>query len=410
MTRVLSELLGAPEPTFGLRLAALERASGAPRTDIRLTAEIGQAVRQKVVQLGLDPADTTGQELYAALGQRLRRDEQCLVDGLRRLTSGIDDPLSALAAVLERAIASRTCFGMKPAAARRLLRAHVPRRAMKALGYRSPESMLRHETVANLFAAAWLCESEQWLKSFVAAYSKLTPVDFETHPMTISQPRSNRWQSLGETMVAARRHHVMSFKELGAVVLLPLPAERPRLTTLTTAVLTLHAVNDIHASSTFLKLKQVKSDFGSSVQTVVLSEPTINARLLDTAVPWHIIQRYFTLLKPAADLSIFEPHIQAEDLAWGSVEQTLAATLEPGMSFWNGTAHLGVGAPERPVSLNITDALLSHSNGLPYEARLVHYFRQSLWHELLLRYMKHDQVEQTVLGQLQAELVTASAL
>jgi hypothetical protein len=36
----------------------------------------------------------------------------------------------------------------------------------------------------------------------------------------------------------------------------------------------------------------------------------------------------------------------------------------------------------------------------------VRYFRHSLWHELIIRYLKHENVEQLMLGGLENELVS----
>jgi len=56
------------------------------------------------------------------------------------------------------------------------------------------------------------------------------------------------------------------------------------------------------------------------------------------------------------------------------------------------------------VSLNLVDAALNCCNQLPFERRLLNYFQRSLWHELLLRYLRHDSIEQTVRNELQPQL------
>lgn len=75
MSRVLADLLGSHDPSFRLGLAELERLAGAPRVDIRLGVEVAVGVREQLKQLGLDPANTTGLELFRALEQRLIADE-----------------------------------------------------------------------------------------------------------------------------------------------------------------------------------------------------------------------------------------------------------------------------------------------------------------------------------------------
>ena len=56
MTRFLSEALQAPEPYFRQGLRHLEAANGRPNYDIQLSVAVEQATRDKLRQLGLDPA------------------------------------------------------------------------------------------------------------------------------------------------------------------------------------------------------------------------------------------------------------------------------------------------------------------------------------------------------------------
>ncbi len=59
--------------------------------------------------------------------------------------------------------------------------------------------------------------------------------------------------------------------------------------------------------------------------------------------------------------------------------------------------------------MNLVDTALNYCNGLPFEKRITSYFRQSLWHELLLKYLDHDEVEQSVMDTLQPELAKETA-
>jgi len=408
MTRILAELLGAEQPAFGFGVAKLERASGHPSNDVRLTAEVLQASKHKLRELGLDPHDTTGPELYQALQQRIKTDDARLARSLKAAIQS-DDTVAAVAHSLRTVPIPRSCFALKSITAKRLLKKQPPKRAMKLLGYRSFESMLKHESTAALYAAAWLVESDSWRKAMLEQYKRLQATDFETSRITILNPSTSRWQQLAETVVSVKKHNVISFKELGAVVLLPLPADQPPVVTTATLVMALHSMNEIRAASTFLKLCQVKSNFGEVVQSVVVDEPNLSAEVLGNSVPWQIVQRYYARFKDAFRSEIFEPHIQIEDLSWHNIERILTH-LEPSMEFWRGTPALSLLHDHRPVSFNIADVALACCNALPYESRIVHYARHSLWHELLLGYLKHDNVEQSVLGQLQSQLVAEPAL
>lgn len=408
MTRILSDIFGAQEHTFLQGLQDLERVSGHDSADVRLTANIVQASKQKIAQLGLDAHDTTGPELQAALVRRLQDDDTRLVAALKDV-AGSDDIVESVAYALKTADFSRSAFALKPAVAKSLLKKQVPKHTMKQLGYRSLDSMLKHEQAGALMAAAWLLESVTWRRALHESYKKLKASDFETRDIAILTPNTERWQKLTETLLTTRKHTVIAVKELGTIVLLPLPVAVPPVVTTTTLILALHSMNEIRAATTFLKLCQVKSNFGVVVQEVVAEEPQLASQLLDQQVPWQIIQRFYARFQSAFRSEIFEPHIQTSDLSWHSVEQVLE-DIEPSFGFWKDTQHLAILDNHQPVSLNMIDVALAACNRLPYEQRIVHYLRHSLGAELLLKYLKHENVEQAVLGQLQAELASEPAL
>ncbi|MDB5181964.1 MAG: hypothetical protein JWP13_727 [Candidatus Saccharibacteria bacterium] len=404
MTRVLAELLAQSGPSFQLNLRQLEAGAGMPSHDIRLTAGIVQGMQAKLRELGLDPHDTQPHELHAVLRAKLEEQELSFAKSLKGKSTKTGDPIAHVALALKKALVPKSCFALKSTVAKRLLKANVPKKTMKALGYRSADSMLKHESPACLYAAAEMIEADAWTKKQHTAYAKLKASDFEIRDLSIEHPTSKRWQSLAETVVARHRHNIFSFKELGAIVLLPLPVSHPELPTLTAAVLTLHAANDILAASTYLRLHQVHTHFGTVVKQVVASEPVLDTQLFDQAVSWNMVQRYFTRFKDTMRSDIFEPVIQAEEVVWHDVEQVLAR-LDPHLKFWEGTSHFGMLSPGGVVSCSLTDQVLSHCNNLPFEQRLLRNFRQAIMAELSLRYMTAERVEQAIASKFQKQLV-----
>lgn len=395
---------------FQRGLAKLESASGHNSTDIRLSSEITRAVQRKLHDLGLDPKDTTGEELYHALAERLMADDVRLLKSLREKfgdeTSGT---ITQVASALRQVPVPRSVYALKTAVAKRVLKKVQPKHVMKRLGYRSFDSMLKHEQPATLLAAAWLVETAVWHKQMLEQYKKLKSGDFEIRTMAVLCPDTKRWDDFAAELVHSNHHTVLPVKELGAVVLLPLPADQPPAATTVTLLLALHAMNDVRAASTFLKLCQVKPDFGRIVGEIVAEEPSLDTGLLDRPVPWQIIQRYYARFNDRFRSEVFEPHVQADDLAWHSIEKILTY-IEPTMEFWHHTSTLSLLHNHQPVSMNIIDVALNYCNGLPYQHRIVRYFQHSLWHELLIRYLKHSSVEQSVLSGLNAELVEAPAI
>lgn len=404
MTRVLSELLGENVLTFRQGLSRLESASGHASTDIRLTAEVERATRLKLRELGLDPKDTTGTELYAALQQRVRSDDERLEASLRTRFGEADAMHINISKVLSELPVAKSCFALKIPVGKQLLKKLPPKQTMKALGYRSFDSMVRREQLLAIEAAAWVLESASWHKAMIDSYRKLDGSDFEIRPVALVAPNTKHWQDVATQIIAQKKHAVIGLKEFGAVVLLPFPAEKPPAATFATLLMALHEINEVRSSGTFLKLYQVRPDFGTVVQGVVADEPALKADLFDGPLPWQIVQRYYARFADRFREDLFEPHIQKEDLTWHSVEKALSY-IEPSLEFWHHTSMLGLIDGRQPVSLNVIDAALNFCNQLPYEQRIVHYFRRSLWSELVIRYLKHENLEETVLHSLESQLV-----
>jgi hypothetical protein len=411
MTRFLSQALNDKRPSFGYDIADLETANNHPDTDIRLTSEVMNAARVKCQELGLDPKDTTAEELYAALQARVKQDDKMLTRTLRTLAarnvSAEADPVAGMVEALKRVNDSKACFALKTAKLKSLLKALPPKKTMKLIGYRSVDSMLKHESVIEVLAAAWMSESMAWRKKLLDQYKKLKSTDFEERNLRIIYSTSKNYQKLGKQIVEVSKHNILSLKELGAVVLLPLPEDAPDGAITASLSLALHEMNEVRVASSFLKINQVKPNFGEHVVKISLAQPELETRVFDRPVPWGVIQRYYSKLSDFED-AVFEPYVRLEDMVWHPIEETLTQ-IEPGLSFWHGTDSLGLMDKGATVSLNLMDNALSLCNKLPFENRIAQYFENSLWHELLIRYMSHESIQSTVINDLHPAYAYAEA-
>src|SRR5205085_2536544 len=133
MTRFLSESLQATEPYFRLGLRNLERLHGNPSNDIRVTAEVKAATRHKILELGLDPNDTSPEELYHALHQKLALDDAHLVKTLRTRAATYanaegnigDGMIHALETLPE----AKHCFALKSSSFKGIIKKMPPKKS-----------------------------------------------------------------------------------------------------------------------------------------------------------------------------------------------------------------------------------------------------------------------------------------
>jgi hypothetical protein len=388
MTRMLSDLLGAQQPGFAQRIKQLELASGEPGTEIRLSTAIMQRTAAKIRDLGLDPHDTSGPELYRALQLRLLADEQRL-----RAYMHVDEdasPITVLGAVIQfekKLQVPRSSFALKTSLAKRLLKNVPPKKAMVKLGYRSVDSMIKHEPIANIYAAGLTYEASHWHQAFLNQYDSVHPGDFESRDVSVQFPSATRWEGIAKQFAAEYRHTSVVFKELGSIVVLPVHTAVPALA-ITTLLSLLDGLNTIRCASTYLKLHQVGANFGSVVHQINKGEPMTVASLAGQPLPWRVVQYYYHLVHEAYHPALFEPHVQPEDLALVEAEAALAEAI-PALEFWQDTAGLAHVDNGQVVSLNMLDVALGAANGLAFENRIVKNVRRQVWSDVIIRYLRN---------------------
>lgn len=403
MSRVLAQLLGAHEVPFRQQIQQLEQAAGMPSADIRLSAHVLQATRQKIRELGLDPADTTGPELFAALQTRLQQDE-VRVRAALNLRADIHpvDMLERVAEQLNKLDHKSDLFVVRQTAMKQLLKKLKPKATMKRLGYRSMDSMLKHEPVAQLLAACQTTESREWQEARLEAYRKLQAKDFEARKPQFVVPTQKQWPALAASHAEQHKNNLIAVPELGTVVILPLQHDLPGLA-ITTFVLSLHALNTMRALSAYLKLQQVRPEFGEIVRASIMSEPLTDVELGGNKLSWQMVHWFYGQGHASYHPDVFEPHVQPEDLAWHQVGMALGQ-LQPVLQFWEETETLGLLDGRDAVSLNVLDVALGVCNGLVYSERVLHHMREALGRELFAQYLQQDYLQDMVSSTLGKQL------
>ena len=395
--------MGVAEPALRAQLQQLEKAAGLPGADIRLMMEIIGQTRAKMRELGLDPHDTTGQELYASLQVRLRDDEARLRSGLGLAdTASPSDVLEVVTKRLGKLPLPTQTFVVKQSVMRTLLKKLQPKNTMKKLGYRSMDSMLKHEPVAQLLAAASLLESREWNRRRFEAYRKLKSRDFEVKPAAFLMPTAKQWPVVAANFADQHKHNLLAVPELGTVIILPLERDLPGLA-VTTFLLAMNSINDMRSLGSYLKLQQVRPDYGDVFASAIRSEPLTSAEVAGQPLPWKLIHWFYGQGHSPYHPEAFEPHVQPDDLAWHHGETVLAEQYPP-LEFWVGNQILALLDGPHPVSLNMLDVALSVCNELDYGQRIVHHMRLGLGRELMARYLNHDNLQALLLGKLDEQL------
>lgn len=409
MSRLISELLGATEPMFTMAMQQLEQASGKPGVDVRLTAEIIGQVHQKTADLHLDPKDTTGKELYSALLQKFKKDDEHFAKLIGGQADDVQSLLPKMKSVAESVKIPRSCWVLKKSVAKEFLRQSPPPNIMKMLNYRSIDSMLKNENIFEIYGALRFAESPDWLNKFDAKYTTIKPSDFEERQIEIVLMPADRWADIAEPFVHKKRHNITHLKELGIILMLPVKLDKIPGITMTVMPLLFHYTNEIRLYSAFFKLQQVKPDFAKIIIETLIADPPSAAVMAGQQIHWRVIQRYFGKLENEYHPEIFEPHVQPEDLHWRKAENILY-DIDPNLGWWRDLDYIGIMHSGRPVTFNLMDIALSYSNSTAYNKRAIFHFREALWNEVFMRYMGEKTLENQVLGQLNNSMIAPETI
>lgn len=405
MSKLISELLNATEPMFSLAIQQLEKISGKPGVDTRLTAEIIGQVKIKTAELGLDPDDTTGKELYAALLAKVRKNDEQLA---KHLGAKDHENVSELQPIIKNKIENlkipKKVWVLRKSIAKDFLKQTPPKNIMKILGYKSIDSMLKNENLYEIYGALRFAEDADWLNEFNKQYNSIKPSDFEQRDIEIIEMPSDRWGNIADSFVHKKKHNITHVKELGIILMLPIKQANLSGYTMTAMPLLLHYINEIKLYSSFFKLQQVRPDFSSVFIETLIADPAQAAVMANQNIHWRVIQRYFGKLENEYHPEIFEPHVQPEDLHWRKAENILYEIF-PILEWWRDLDYVGVNHGGRAVTFSLMDVAVSYSNKLPYKNRAIYHFRESLWNELFQRYMGEKVLEQQVLKQLNNNLI-----
>jgi hypothetical protein len=409
MSTFLADLLGATEPLFSLAVKQLEEASGRPGADVRLIAEIIGKVQLKAKELKLDPNDTTGEELYHALLNRIEQDDIHLV---KQIGGKDPDDAAGLMPLMKKAWehvdTPKSAWVLKHSVAKSMLKSLPPPNIMAHLGYKSVDSMLKRENLYEIYGALRFAETPAWLNKFNHLYKSLKPSDFETRQIEIVLMPLDRWGDIAANFIHKKRHNITHLKEMGVILMLPITA-RLRGVTIFVLPLLFHYLNEIRLYSAYFKLQQVKPNFGKIIVDTLIADPTKAAVMAGSHVHWRVIQRYFGKLESEYHPEIFEPHVQPEDLHWRKAE-ALLLEVDPGLEFWRDLDYVGVMHGKRPLTLSLLDTAASYVNRLKYEDRAIYHFREALWNELFVRYMGEANLASQVLKQLDNNMIAPEKL
>ncbi|HET9721916.1 MAG TPA: hypothetical protein VFP32_02705 [Candidatus Saccharimonadales bacterium] len=205
MSRAISHLLDRSEEEVTKVISMFEDKNSFPSHDVRLLAHNIQTVRVKLQELGLDPDDTTGEELYQALLVKFQNDSLQFEKSYGEANTRSFDNRSRIArSLVLKTAETPDCWGLKSRTAKDILRQHPPKKLMKQLNYRSLESLLKRENLLEIYLALPYSESPSWYKEHSKLVSRLEPTSFEPRRLTIQVLSSAKYGDMNSPDFVAK--------------------------------------------------------------------------------------------------------------------------------------------------------------------------------------------------------------
>jgi len=413
MAKFLSDLLDAEEPIFTQAIRQLEEVSGRTGADVKLIGDITAMAHENLRELGLNPAASTGEEVYHALLGRVETDIKRLVRIIGADEAKSEDVQYMVPFMIDAANGvtfNRKVFVLKREKAKDLLRQMPPRQLMKHLGYDDVEKMFEGEDFDEIYTALRFSEGPEWLTKYNELFMEITPADYEERDLRIIQMNHDKYVDLAAHFVQKKLHNVTHTKEMGTIVVVPMHVRKMRGLALKTLPLLLHYMNEVKLYSTFFKQKSALPHFGKTVVETLIADPGTGSQMAGRRVHWRVIQRYLGKHKEdSIDSVAFEPHVQPEDLHWRRAEDLLYE-IDPELKFWKDRDYVALNYDGFPVAFNLFDVSFAYSNKESYAGRYAYHFRESLWNEIFVRYMGFKNLADQVLAQLDNDMIAPEKL
>lgn len=393
--QMLSRLLGKETDYFERTIAKLEAAIDRPAIDVEVIGEIAAKAARLKCQLRLDPSDTTAEELYQVLLQTLRNDNTNAARVLGGMhANAVSEMTPLIVAWLNKRYRQQECLAVKPPVLKRLIRNNPPHAVMKALHYRSIDSMIKHEAAEHIVVLARYFESSEWNTRHADLLESLTPGDMVSR--TIMIVHLDKDVLVRTPVPSESRHHlVIHAREAGIVAVVPPSAGVIECYTLRTVSLMMYYIQETIYLTTLARVFLTQPDFARRYTSALIRDHDNHYSIAGYPVHWrslhHAIAESFSGIEIA-------PHIEPGQWRYDSVN-ALVDDLLPAQSIWRNLGPVIV--PLEPyISTNIIDLAIDASPGKTRAAQSLKYARRELEHELMRRYLGHPSMQHVAMKRL----------
>ncbi len=396
MSKLLVQLLDVDEKGFRRYIDKLEKACMHPGLDIKLTAELITKSRDKIRQIGLDISDTKPKEMYYALLHLAKKHDELIVKKLNIGRKNPEKVAKILATTSNKLSGNEKCLALTNSGTKKILKAVPPKKTLKTLKYRSLDSVLKRENPKLLYHLATIIEDKSWKSQIHAKMRRLEPKYVSWQQVEYVLMPDNWYKKVINIIDNSRAYTTNA--ETGSVVVLPV-FDKTKTGSIALALsLLLQQAQNLSVRSLPYRQEALGHGFSLVLSEIAHKKQAQLVSIHGLTPSWAAVHEL--LGKGHIKISAPETEFVLDDLNWSTTETKLASLVSE-MDFWIYSHYLAISTNSlKPVSIHLTDVLLSLVNELEYGEQSVVHFENSLWNEIQVRYLQEDVLAHSLVHQL----------
>jgi hypothetical protein len=400
MSKYLANLLSKETTGFKKFIDDIENATGYNKHDLKLTSSIKLSTDHKLRSLGLNPKDTTAEELYFALNNLVKLHDKFIV---KKIESKYGVPTSAvmdqIAATFNKPANRQSIFCLKSSVSKKLLTKNQPKMTTNLLGYRSLDSMLKNEDPKTLLTLAFYVESDEWQTKYLDLLKNLSANDFEIKDVKLIVLNKTKFKKISAKLIENYGHNVVALENTGQILIAQLDTKLKVGFSILTYAYIINRLKMMVKFSTFIQNQKFNSNFGEIIYKLSLDTESINFYLSKYNLSWDCIADLTTSMDELSDEEKEDILYRAQSSNLDKLDKILI-NLEPALHFWFDSDNLGYKKGRNIVSLNLLDACFNFYNNLPVESSSHVFMEIALNRSLIARYLDSKVSNEQILKQV----------
>jgi hypothetical protein len=400
MSKYLANLLSKETTGFKKFINDIEHATGNFQHDLKLSSNLKQLTDEKIKSLGLNPDDTTVDELYYSLNNLVKLHDKFIIN---KIDSKYGVPTSAvldqIAATFNKPKNRQNVFCIKSSTAKKILYSNHPVIVMNLLGYRSFDSMLKNEDSKILLNLAFYVEKNDWRQKYLESVKTLTANDFEYNDVKIIVLNKAKFKKISKNIIGINGHNIICLEITGQILVAQSDTKLKIGFSILTYAYIINRLKMMIKFSTFISNQRFNSNFGEIIYKLSLDNSLINFYLSKYNLSWDSIAELTSSDDTQSTTENDNVLLQTQTNNIDQLNKILI-NLEPALNFWLVSENLGYYHNGNIVSVNLLDACYNFYNKLTVENSSHVFMEIALNRTLIGRYLDSKVSNDQILNQI----------